>query len=548
MKRNVFLLAAIGCSVMSWAADFEVGGLCYNKKSSGSWVEVTYQSTDDNNYADLTSVEIPKRVTYKGISYGVSGIGEGAFHNCANLEKVRLSSFIGYISSSAFANCSKLSTIISCSATPASISNETVFAGVKNCVVYVPCSNNNSVLEKYKDMWGDSFIYTSTYLYNFETKVNNEAMGSVQILQMPDCDNSVAKVKAVAKDGYKFITWSKGSSADKEETTTYNVNGDMTVTAIFAPADADVNFISNTDLVFWYYDELTKTLTVGGCNYGDFYISSWPSSLPKAEVEHVVVEPGVIELQAPVFQEFTALKDVVLPSTVSYINSYAFNGCKNLESINIPNGVKLLEYALLAGCDKLKTLVIPQSVSKISSLILYSYEREEPITIVLTNDVPPTINSDSFSGVPTGSKFIVPCGSLSAYSAAEGWSNIKNWYTIEEDFVYNVNVVANDNNGGSVTVLQEPDCERTAIVEAIPSEGYKFVGWSDGYKEAHYEFEVHEDVSLTAIFKSISVPVNTIRADKMSNDVVKTIVDGRIVIIKDNKMYGIVGELIGDVK
>ena len=72
------LLMALTAATAS-AYDFEVDGIYYNKNSDGTSVSVT----SGGNYSG--SVTIPSQVTYSGITYSVTSIGESAFSYCSGL-------------------------------------------------------------------------------------------------------------------------------------------------------------------------------------------------------------------------------------------------------------------------------------------------------------------------------------------------------------------------------------------------------------------------------------------------------------------------------
>ena len=73
-------------AMLSFAHDFEYGGIYYNITSSTApyTVAVTYQGTAYNEYMDeyTGSVTIPEKVTYNGKTYSVTSIGDYAFWYC----------------------------------------------------------------------------------------------------------------------------------------------------------------------------------------------------------------------------------------------------------------------------------------------------------------------------------------------------------------------------------------------------------------------------------------------------------------------------------
>ena len=104
---RLFILSLLAMvSNFSYAYDFEVDGLCYNILSSDQ-VEVTYRKINGGSYSG--EIQIPEIVTYNGVSYHVSSIGEAAFSGCYYLKgSLAIPNSVTSIGSSAFNNCSGL--------------------------------------------------------------------------------------------------------------------------------------------------------------------------------------------------------------------------------------------------------------------------------------------------------------------------------------------------------------------------------------------------------------------------------------------------------
>lgn len=124
--------------------------------TSGSTVELS----NDNNVSG--EYDIPETITYEGVTYTVTSIGNAAFENNTNLTDVTIPSTITSIGESAFAGCSYLKSITVNSTTPIAFSSASrtrggsnVFEGVdKNtCILYVP----EGCVEVYKSapVWGE---------------------------------------------------------------------------------------------------------------------------------------------------------------------------------------------------------------------------------------------------------------------------------------------------------------------------------------------------------------------------------------------------------
>ena len=108
MKKKIFLVlfAAIAGTSVLFADGTLIGELYYNLNTSKKTATVTYQTKDGDNYADLTTVNIPATVTYNGDTYNVTAVGQDAFMDCINLTSVTLPDGITSIARFAFRCCS----------------------------------------------------------------------------------------------------------------------------------------------------------------------------------------------------------------------------------------------------------------------------------------------------------------------------------------------------------------------------------------------------------------------------------------------------------
>jgi len=91
-------------SLFAWSYDFEVDGIYYEITSVGSkTVQVTYKEKSKASYTG--EVTIPSSVTIHDVTYNVTAIGERAFYECSNLQKVTLPEGIITIGQEAFSGC-----------------------------------------------------------------------------------------------------------------------------------------------------------------------------------------------------------------------------------------------------------------------------------------------------------------------------------------------------------------------------------------------------------------------------------------------------------
>lgn len=125
----------------------KIGGLYYNFDETTRTAEVRYSSyyslRDDNVSYVSGDLVIPSVVTYKNVTYSVTGIGDYAFRGCRSLTSVYFEPI-----------------------TPPT-HGKGVFLGVdESCTFYLPCvpqEEQESVKEAYRSAgWGEMAYYPAT--------------------------------------------------------------------------------------------------------------------------------------------------------------------------------------------------------------------------------------------------------------------------------------------------------------------------------------------------------------------------------------------------
>ena len=256
-------------------------------------------------------------------------------------------------------------------------------------------------------------------------------------------------------------------------------------------------------------------------------------------------------------------KNTVIPNTVVSLYDHAFASC-SMESINIPASVTNISTSAFYLCGNLatitvdannvvydsrnnsnaiiqtntnklvagsKTTVIPNTVTAIGeyafsnrfSIGSFSVTIPESVTLIEQNaylggygiesisvlaDIPPTLQSYAFAYVDKTIPVNVPCGTRSAYQAAEGWSEFTN-ITVDPECGRQITVTVNPANTGNVTGAGTYELGETCTLTATPNSGYTFVNWTENNEvvstNATYQFTVNANRDLVANFEEYVV-------------------------------------------
>ena len=399
-------------TLLSFAHDFEVGGIYYRISSSTNLtVDVTYQGPSHdyitNEYTG--DVTIPKSVTYNGINYSVTSIDNWAFYGCSGLTSIAIPNSVTSIRWGAFIGCSGLTTIT----IPNSVTSidRSVFSG---CIGLTSVTIGNSV----KSI-GNSAFYgcsglTSVTIPNSVKGIGASAFSGCSSLTSVTIGNSVTNIYENAFKGCSGLT---------------SVTIPNSVTSIGSNA-----FYGTA----WYDNQPDGLVYAGKVAY------TYKGSMPKNTT--IVLKDGTLGLADYAFAKCSGLTSITIPNSVTSIANNAFRGCSGLTSVTIPSSVTSIDMGAFSGCSGLTSITIPNSVTSIGNSAFYGCSGLTSITIPnsvtsiddwafsycssltsITSYIKKTFDTGyNWGEVNKSIPLYVPFGTKEKYKKTDGWKDFKN--------------------------------------------------------------------------------------------------------------------------
>ena len=145
MKKIYLSFLLVLLPLFANADPVEIDGIYYNLVSKAKAAEVT---KNPNFYSG--KVAIPETITYNGVKYSVTSLGEGAFYGCSSLQSVTIPNSVTTIRYCAFEECTALTSV--------NIPNSVTSIGecaFRNCEVlsFLTIPNNVTYID-YGAFWG----------------------------------------------------------------------------------------------------------------------------------------------------------------------------------------------------------------------------------------------------------------------------------------------------------------------------------------------------------------------------------------------------------
>ena len=558
-------------------------------RSTPNTVEVTYQyEWSSNNYANLTAANIPATVEYRGKTYEVVGIKEGAFAY-SPLMLVSIPSTVKYIGYEAFANCSSLLKTNYMGdltgwcdidfegwySNPMQYShnlylNNTELKGTVVIPEGVDTIHNYAFVNGYN--------ITSVSIPNSVTSIGSRAFSYCSSLTSITIPNSVTSIGSMAFSYCSSLT-SITIPNSVTEIGNYAFEGCSSLTSITIPNSVTsigerafascsaLEYLSIPNSVQYAYESdynnevyysfgfssiyrchNLKTLIVPA----DFFAPEDEYDYPYAVEEYLPYLPEKLEALTInggnmdhrfgwdfINRNRKSLKHIDFAATES-IEEEAFTNYYNLESLVLPSHLETVPYMAVAECVKLKSISIPATVTEIEDRAFENCRMLSSV-IFAKNGALTRIGNWAFYNNHELTNLVIPEGVAEVgHAAFYGCTYLKEMtlpstmQTIADNAFSQCQKVSKITVNAMIPPVVEPKTFED-IDRNIPL--YVPAGTASQYKQADYWcefFNVIEQDALSSV-ENLNAPSPTTTCQKLLRD-------GQLLILKDGKTYNAMGQ------
>jgi len=452
-----FLLIVLMSMIVAkaFAYDAKIGGIYYYFSGSNAIVTCENIEIDDDEgefySSDYSgSVVIPQSVTYNGVKYSVTSIGNWAFFECSGLTSVTIPSSVTTIGYYAFYGCSDLTSI----AIPESVTSigSSAFYGCSGLTSII-VSNSNTI---YDSRNGCNAIIETAYntlILGCENTIIPESVTSIGDRAFNGCSGLTAitipeGVTSIGKYAFSDCSGLTSVTIPSSVTTigygAFSGCSDLTsiaipesVTSIGSSTFSRCSGLTSVtipssvtsigDDAFYYCSGLTS-ITIpesvtsigtrafsGCCGLTSITVANSNTIYDSRNDCNAIIKTTSNELIA-------GCRETIIPNSVTNIGEGAFSGCKNLTSITIPESVTSIGSSAFSDCSGLTSVTIPNCVTSIGAYAFHRCSGLTSVTVGMTT--PLTIMSITFSNRSNATLY-VPAGCKEAYEAANYWNEFK---------------------------------------------------------------------------------------------------------------------------
>ena len=438
----LFLLALL--PILASADSVEIDGIYYNLVTKAKVAEVT---SNPNKYTG--DIVIPESVTYNGITYNVTSIGDKAFVQCYSLNSIKIPNSVTSIGIEAFCDCTKLSTVV--------MPNNMTFLGhhaFERCLNLASIEIPNGITTIGGYTFIDCESLTSVSIPSSVTSIGDYAfegteLTSVNITDLAAwCKISFSNDTSLDHQHHLFLNGTEINDLVVPNGVTSIGNNAFRRCIGLTSVTIPNSVISIGDYAFFDCNGITSvtipnSVTSIGCeafsccyNLNSITIPNSVTSIGEMAFQRcerltsATLSESLTSISQWTFRDCTSLTSITIPNSVNKICGEAFSGCKNLATVAIGNGINDIDSYAFYGCTQLTSVSIGNNVVSIGD---WAFAGCPGLTDVYcyAEDVPSTDKNAFKDSYPQYATLHVPEGSVSAYKAKAPWSSFKDKVKID---------------------------------------------------------------------------------------------------------------------
>jgi hypothetical protein len=392
-----FLLMSIfGVGKMD-AQEFTVGDLNYTVNPDGTTVTVT---SHVNGTSASGTLDIPETVTYSGMSYTVSSIGDYAFDGCSNLTgSITIPNSVVTIGHYSFYGCRGFNGNLTIP----------IFVTSIGAAAFANCENLTSI--HFNAFHCESMGYVENEHYWYYVFYNNNSLNEIIIGD----DVTSIPIYAFANHGSRNCQLVLGNAVETIDESAFYNGGDENHPGLVGELNLPNSVIEINHSAFYGCRGLTGSLTIPnsvttigrqafrGCSgfTGDLTIGNSVTT-----IDHMAF-----------YGCSGFMGTLTIGNSVDSIGNWAFSSSSFTGSLTIPNSVTTIGQAAFFDCSGFTgSLTIGKSVIFIREWCFNNCSGLTSINVL--SEVPPTFSDVIFDNVPCTS-LTVPCECKSVYEASD---------------------------------------------------------------------------------------------------------------------------------
>ncbi len=430
------LMSMVGLQAFAaWDTSIQVNDVCYYLDNDNNLAQVRSKFNEGKYTGHIT---IPSSFTYNSKQYNVTSIGDNAFYLCSDLTSVTIPNSVTSIGDNAFQGCVGL-TSVTIPNSVTSIGNNAFF----HCDDLTSVTIGNSVTSIGETAFADCFSLTSVTIPNSVTSIGDAAFGGCSGLTAIIIGNGITSIGNSAFNGCSGLTsvtipnsvTSIGDRAFYWCSGLTSVTIPNSVTSIgreaFTGCKIESLIIPNSVTSIGEYafrgcgkesieveSGNTKYDSRNNCNA----LIETASNKLIVGCKNTVIPNSVTSIGAYAFYFCSGLTSVTIPNSVTNIGNYSFHDCQDLISVTIGNSVTRIGSNSFQYCNKLTSVTIGNSVTSIGDAAFNGCSMLTTVTIDI--NTPLTIGSGTIANRANATLY-VPAGCMSAYEAADYWTDFK---------------------------------------------------------------------------------------------------------------------------